>query len=367
MTKKTTKNTTSSCPTVVGTGLVALDAVLSADASIPVRYWAGGTCGNVLIAMRYLGWSAQPVARLGIGNSTDLLLADFRRWRLSERFVRVESDGSTPVIVERIRMDANGHPRHSFSWRCTECGAPFPGYKPELATVAEEIATKMKKAAVFFFDRLSAGALVLARAAAEAGALVVFEPCSVGNPILFRQAWEVAHVVKYSHERLSEFPEMDVENSPRLVIETLGDAGLRYRRRKTGNRAGNWVELKSLLVDELKDTAGAGDWCTAGLLSKVATKGFAGFSAMSDEQILEAIRFGQALAAWNCRFEGARGGMYAMSKPQFKKQVDEILSGNLKVIPASRIASTDTADSSSFCRVCEVAVTDIRRPTKRAR
>lgn len=367
MTKTTTNSRTSSRPTVVGTGLVALDAVMSADASIPVRYWAGGTCGNVLIAMRYLGWTAEPVARLGTGNSTDLLLADFRRWKLSERFVRVEPDGSTPVIVERIRKDANGQPKHSFSWRCTECGAPFPGYKPELATVAEEIGPKMKKTSVFFFDRLSAGALVLARAASAAGAVVVFEPCSIGNQLLFRQAWEVAHIVKYSHERLSEFPEMDVESSPRLVIETLGDAGLRYRRRKTGNRPAQWVELKSLPVDELRDTAGAGDWCTAGLLSKVATKGFAGFSAMSDEHVSDAIRYGQALAAWNCRFEGARGGMYAMSKPQFEKQINEILSGNSKVLSASQIVSTDTADSSSFCRVCEVSVKQIRRSTKRAR
>jgi len=367
MTKKTISKKTPSRPIVLGTGLVALDAVVSADSATPVRYWAGGTCGNVLIALSYLGWTAKPVARLGIGHSTDLLLADFRHWRISEKFVRSEADGSTPVIVERIRKDASGSPKHSFSWRCTECGAPFPGYKPELATVAEEIVPKAKKTAVFFFDRLSAGALVLARASAEAGALVVFEPCSVGNPMLFRQAWEVAHIVKYSHERLSEFPEMDVENNPRLVIETLGDAGLRYRRRKTGNRAGNWIECRALPVDGVKDTAGAGDWCTAGLLSKVGSTGFSGFSAISDQELADAIRFGQALAAWNCGFEGARGGMYAMSKSRFRKQISEILSGSLKVIPASRTPSPDSADSSSFCRVCEVSVADIRRPAKRAR
>lgn len=367
MTKNTQRNKTSSNPTIVGTGLLALDAVVSADSTIPIRYWAGGTCGNVLIAMRYLGWTAQPVARLGIGNASDLLLADLRRWRVSERFIRVEADGSTPVIVERIRVDANGHPKHSFSWRCTECGAPFPGYKPELATVAENIASKIGKAKVFFFDRLSAGAIVLARSAAKAGALIVFEPCSVGNPMLFRQAWEVAHIVKYSHERMSELPETDVENSPRLVIETLGDAGLRYRHRRTGNRATGWVELKSLPVDELRDTAGAGDWCTAGFLSKVAGEGFAGFSAKTEGQVSDAIRYGQALAAWNCRFEGARGGMYAMSKTQFEKQVDEILTGNSGVIPASRIVPKDPANSNSFCRVCEVSVADTGKQSKKAR
>jgi sugar/nucleoside kinase (ribokinase family) len=185
--------------------------------------------------------------------------------------------------------------------------------------------------------------------------------------VLFRQAWEVAHIVKYSHERLSEFPEMDVENNPRLVIETLGDAGLRYRRRKAGNRAGNWVECRALPVDGVKDTAGAGDWCTAGLLSKVGGSGFSGFSATSDQELAAAIRFGQALAAWNCGFEGARGGMYAMSKSQFQKQINEILSGSLKAIPGTRTPISDSADSSSFCRVCEVSVEDIRKPTRRMR
>lgn len=353
MTRKATSKTAQSRPIVIGTGLVALDAVVSADESIPVRYWAGGTCGNVLIALKYLGWTAQPVARLGTGKAADILVADIRRWGVSERFIRIEADGNTPVIEERIRKDANGQPKHSFSWRCMGCGSAFPGYKPELASVAEEIAGKAKNAAVFFFDRVSAGAIVLARAASRAGALVVFEPCGIGNPLLFRQAWEIAHVVKYSHERLSEFSEMEVESNPRLVIETLGDAGLRYRRRKTGNRPGRWIELRALPVNELKDTAGSGDWCTAGLLSKIACQGFAGFSAASDREVSDAIRYGQALAAWNCRFEGARGGMYVVSKGQFQKEVSEILDGTANVISSPRNVAVRPANSRSFCQACE--------------
>ncbi|WP_145259630.1 carbohydrate kinase [Planctomycetes bacterium Pan216] len=366
MTKKLPTIQKSRRPIAVGAGLVALDAVVSADVNIPVRYWAGGTCGNVLTSLAFLGWNSQPVARLGTGAASDLLLDDLRRWKLSLRFIRVEPDGSTPIIVERIRRDANGHPRHSFSWRCLGCGAPFPGYKPELLSVAETISPKIKGAKAFFFDRLSAGTVLLAKAAAESGALVVFEPCSIGNPVLFRQAWEVAHIVKYSHERLSEFPEMAVESSPLLVIETLGDAGLRYRRRTKGMAASTWVELKSFAAGTLKDTAGAGDWCTAGLISKVGIDGFAGFAKASDRQLDEGIRFGQALAAWNCGFEGARGGMYAVSKTLFKKQVDQLLSGSSALIPMPDPAVPDKVESSSFCRSCDVSVLDTRkRKTKR--
>ena len=256
---------------------------------------------------------------------------------------------------------------HSFSWRCTACGTRYPSYKPELATIAEGIAPKLKNVSVFFFDRVSAAAIVLAKAAADGGALVAFEPSGIGNPILFRQAWEIAHVVKYSHERLSDFPEMDVDNSPRLVIETLGDAGLQYRWRQPGRKFGAWVESKAIPIDDLKDTAGSGDWCMAGLLSKVAPKGYAGFSAASAGQIRDAIRFGQALAAWNCQFEGARGGMYAVSKQHFKEQVDEIVAGSGKVIPVTGDFVLDSSTPSVVCRFCDYSASHNQRRRGKAK
>ena len=367
MTRKSRKRDSGVHPIAVGTGLIALDAIISANENIPVRYWAGGSCGNVLIALKYLGWSAQPVARLAEDRATELLLEDLRRWKLSERFIRTEKAGSTPIIVQKIRRDTNGGVNHSFSWRCTACGTRYPGYKPELATVAEGIASKLKNVSVFFFDRVSAAAIVLAKAAADSGALVAFEPSSIGNPILFRRAWEIAHVVKYSHERLSEFPEMDVENSPRLVIETLGEAGLRYLWRQPGKRFGAWVESKAIPIDDLKDTAGSGDWCTAGLLSKIAVTGYAGFSAASARQIRDAIRFGQALASWNCQFEGARGGMYAVSKQHFKEQIDDILDGSGNVIPVTGGFVLDSSTSSVVCRVCNLSATRNRRKNGKTR
>lgn len=359
------KNRGVGTPVVVGTGLVALDAVVSADSEIPVRYWAGGTCANVLIAMRYLGWNSQPIARLAEGNATDLLMADMRRWKLSDRFIRVEPDGSTPVIFEYISRDAHGHARHSFSWRCDACGARFPGYKPELLTVAEEIVPKLSATQVFFFDRVSPSALILARAAANAGALVVFEPSGMGNPIHFQQAWQLAHVVKYSHERLSEFPEIGAESVPHLVIETLGEGGLRYRWRKSGERFGAWTKRKALPVDNIKDTAGSGDWCTAGILCKLGTKGLSGLRAAHRDEIVDAVEFGQALAAWNCRFEGARGGMYAVTKRAFGRQVREILMGSRSVVPMKSEQITDSLPKNAFCRVCEHTSRRNRRTSSR--
>ena len=173
--------------------------------------------------------------------------------------------------------------------------------------------------------------------------------------------------MKYSHERLSDFPEMDLETHPLLLIETLGDAGLRYRWRCHGKRPGNWVESKALSIEGIKDTAGSGDWCTAGLLSKVAAKGLAGFATASEQQIADAIRFGQTLAAWNCQFEGARGGMYVVSKKQFEQQISELLSGSGKVIPVNTEANRKSLDASGVCKVCEHSASSTRTKHKKAK
>ena len=53
----------------------------------------------------------------------------------------------------------------------------------------------------------------------------------------------------------------------------------------------------------------SGDWCTAGLLAKLAAGGQERMRGAGAEGVREALRYGQALAAWNCAFEGARGGI----------------------------------------------------------
>jgi sugar/nucleoside kinase (ribokinase family) len=341
-------------PAVVGSGLLALDIVLSELSGAPPSYWAGGTCGNVLIALRYLGWESQPVARLRPGAAADRILADLKRWDVSEQFISLADDGSTPVIVERITRGSGDVPRHSFSWRCPECSSQFPAFKPVLTAVAEEIAAKLERVQVYFFDRPTPGGIALARAAAQNGALVVFEPSNIGNPVLFRQAWDTSHVVKYSHERLSELPEIGVEGAPRLQVETLGEAGLRYRHVSQNGRTGRWVEMKAFSVESIRDTAGSGDWCTAGFIDRAGRGGAKGFHKLRNVDLIDAFRYGQALAAWNCGYEGARGGMYSVDHQTFVQQTQKILEGQ-----GDRHVSipTQPADhGSSIGAICPVCV-----------
>lgn len=345
-------------PTVVGTGLVALDVVYNVESDRPPRWYAGGTCCNVLTILRYLGWQAEPVSRLAPGPAVERLLADLAEWKVSTAFVSVEEGGSTPVIIERIARSPDGQPYHTFSWRCPGCGTHLPGYKPVLAATAQALVPRLPACQVFFFDRVSRGTLHLAQAGTDHGAVVVFEPSAVGDPELFREAWSLAHIVKYSHERLREIADLQLKPTERervlLEVETLGPDGLRYRSRLPKARTSGWHTVPAFRPKDLKDTAGSGDWCSAGLLHRLARGGLRGLRAVDNRKVQEAIRFGQALATWNCGFEGARGGMYQVSRQVFERQVKKILKGGETVSdvvadersPAGKVVSC-------FCPSCK--------------
>lgn len=315
-------------PRVLGTGLVALDIVLPTNPGNPARFWAGGTCGNILIILAYLGWSAAPISRLKLGNASDCLLSDLALWGVSTKLVSVSDKGSTPVIIQKITQKGTNTPRHTFSWRCPCCGAHLPGYKPVTAQSAMEIAATQisRPPDVFFFDRASRGSLVLAEACAKLGAVVVFEPSSVRDLRLFREAWELATVVKYSRDRLKGLPLVEGSNVP-MEVETLGAEGLRYRTRLPNCPNNDWQWSPAIKSEVVRDTAGAGDWCTAGLIHTLASRGKVGLFGARAEDIREAIQFGQALASWNCSFEGARGGMYSLTRSQFSSNIECLLSG----------------------------------------
>lgn len=156
-----------------------------------------------------------------------------------------------------------------------------------------------------------------------------------------------------------------------LEVETLGAEGLRYRSRLPKGRTKGWRELHALDPETFKDAAGSGDWCTAGLLDRVARGGLAGFRATVGEKLRYALRFGQALASWNCGFEGARGGMYQVDKPAFERQVEKILRGGEIAAVTSKeepaIAAVLLAHLCPSCKGPEFAVGTKQRDGVRAR
>lgn len=341
--------TTLSKPKIFGTGLIALDLVMGVDEHTPVRSWAGGTCGNVLSIMAYLGWDAFPIARMNGDPASQRVRADMRKWGVQLKFASCSPASHTPIIIQQIRRGRDGLPRHRFSWACPRCGQWLPGYKAVTLNAVERIIPDLTNASVFFMDRLSPTALVLAKEASQKGALVFFEPSAKSNEKLLNDALQLAHVVKYADQRLSGLGKL-IESSPslRLEIQTQGSKGLRYRHRYA-KRFSVWHHLDAFKPPVLADTCGSGDWCTAGILFMAAREGFDGMLATDANGIHEALRYGQALAAWNCGFEGARGGMYTIDRKAFDRQVAALLSGEEYSMPRPRKGRASVAISCPAC------------------
>ena len=315
-------------PKIFGTGLITLDLIMGPNAESPVQSWAGGTCGNVLTSLAYLGWEAFPIARMNQDPASRRVRADMKRWGVQLEFSGCSPTSQTPIIVQEIRSGLDGIPTHRFSWICPRCGKWLPGFRGLTLSVVDSVAPNLPGTAVFFMDRLSPAALKLAARASSEGAVVMFELSSKVDPRLFAEALCLAHIVKYADQRIREVGSAMPRGSATLVeIQTLGANGLRYRHR-FDRRASGWVHMKAVPAPRLADSCGSGDWCTAGLLAKAASRGLATFRKDGEEAIYHALRYGQALAAWNCGFEGARGGMYATPREDFDAQIDGLLKGS---------------------------------------
>lgn len=338
-------------PQVFGTGLIALDLVISANPETPVRAWAGGTCGNVLSILAVLGWDAYPIARMNGDPASQRIRADMKRWGVQLKFASCKPTTDTPIIIQHILRTRDGSPKHRFSWACPHCGSWLPSFKPVTMKAVDGVAAHMHRAKAFFMDRLSRSALLLAKQAADFGAVVVFEPSAKSDDKLLAEAMEIAHIIKYSDDRFTRVPGAMERGSATLVeVQTFGANGLCYRHR-LGRTVSAWKQLDAVPAAHMADTCGSGDWCTAGLISIVAKDGREGLIAASEKGLVEALRFGQKLAAWNVAFEGARGGMYAVERTRLDKHLQAMASGRTEVMqPASRRKLT--APATIACPAC---------------
>ena len=337
-------------PKVFGTGLIALDLVIGADPTTPMRSWTGGTCGNVLCILAYLGWDAYAVARMDEDAASGWVRADMRRWGVHLDWASCRPTAHTPMVVEEIRRREDGRSDHRFSRVCPNCGGWLPSFRSLTVGAAESVRPALEGASVFFLDRLSRATLILATEASARGALVVFEPSGKAAGDLMEEALGVADVVKYAGERLGDVGGVMGEDSAVLVeVRTLGEEGLRYRHR-LGRGVSQWMHLEAVRSPRIVDTCGAGDWCTGGLIAKVAVGGRAGLRRVGARGVRAALRYGQALAAWNCVFEGARGGMYAVTREAFKDDVARLLRGECGGIGDGE--ATEAVGEVATCPAC---------------
>lgn len=281
---------------VVGTGLVALDRI-HVDEQAPLFEELGGSCGNVLISLAMLGWSVTPLLRLGTDPIGERLERDLRLAGADTRLVGLDHGVRTPVIVELLDVASNDH---SFSFVCPHSFEPFGGFEPITLRELEMARSIVTSCTIFYADRVSETICDAMEAAAAGGAIVHFEPSTVADPDLFDRALSVAHIFKYSVDRLH--PGVAERLRPdAFSIVTEGRAGLEVRY------AGSVYRCEALDAGVIRDTCGAGDMVTLGLIDTIIQQDIRGPDALSLAIVLCGVQSGQRLAAENCAYIGARG------------------------------------------------------------
>jgi fructokinase len=300
-------------PISVGAGLVALDWLLIGEDRVrPNEAYAGGSCGNVMAILAYLGWQSYPIARLGRDDHANRLLADFQRWNVKTDFLFREDEGATPIIIVRLKERKDGSLVRRYEWKHPSSGEWLPRYRPVLKRSVPELTLELPFSQVFYFDRVEPSLLLLATYMRERGSVIFFEPSAIKDFDLFSSCVAVADILKYSAERISIPPPRSGTNkAPFLEIQTLGMQGLRYRLKS--NTLADWQNVEAFRVKMFKDDTGCGDWCTAGLIDRLCHGGRDEFLTLDEPTIQESLRFGQTLAAYKCEFFGARGPMYHLS------------------------------------------------------
>lgn len=307
-------------PSAVGIGLVALDVVIDDVSDEHLGDWAGGSSGNVMAILSFLGWDASPIARLDDGETSKLIADDLRRWKVNERWLTLEPTAPAAVYIERLRHDKQGAIYHRFERYCPECGSRLPGYRAVTRAAIEAILEQIAGCDVLYIDRPSPGAVAAADYVKDRDVLVMFEPSARGDQRQLAKLASLADIVKYSAERLTgEDRELIAEAKPSLEVETLGAEGLRYRT------ASKWYKL---LAPEAaaRDTAGAGDWTSAGLLHQL--RGGKKRLSLTAEGLRGPLAEAQAFGALSCRYRGARGAMERLSKAQLLENVKAVRYGS---------------------------------------
>jgi len=338
--------------TCFGTGLIALDLVTNGNEESSLRSWAGGSCGNVLTILSYLGWKSYPLVRLGDDDAAKEVAKDMIEHGVDMRYVLIDKSIHTPIILQRIFVARDGQPSHRFHWKCPNCGNWLPRYSPIRLKDISDFSNQTLNLNSFYFDRISPASLRLADMARQKGALVVFEPTGLKDDPAFRTAIDLCDILKFSNERAKHSPQAAYESQAKLVIETLGHEGLRFRLRRN-EKCSEWKVIPSFRVKNLKDAAGAGDWCTAGMIH-ILTELKTPLDRISEEKIADALRYGQALSAFNCGFEGARGAMYGIRKSHFYKEIQLILDREVAASPAlDSLVSNVKKKTQSVCPACE--------------
>lgn len=284
----------------IGTGLVSLDILVRENEKTPISFKTGGTCGNVMMILSYMGWDSYPVARLDCSENTSIVLDEMKTNGVHTDFITISDSGSTPVIIQHNTTDIYGNPTHSFSFK-----SGYFDFKPITKKDAIQLLDCLSiKPSVFFFDRVNAATVVMSEFFKKNGVLVYFEATSKRcNKTQFEECVNNSDIIKFSNQQITDTRFVN-SYKDKLFIETMGTRGLRFNLLGKG-----WNVLPAHLNNEIKDSSGAGDWTSATFINEIIENNITNINELDLNKTHSFLEIAQIKASESCLYEGARGLM----------------------------------------------------------
>lgn len=328
-------------PKVIGAGLIVLDIILDNGSKTPI-FDAGGTCGNVLAGLSFLGWQSKSISRAGKDVASDIMIEDLLTDGVDVDYISREKKLNTPRIVEKV--NSNGfYAKHHFFLRCPSCNSYLPRFRsPTLDSINDILQTETSPE-VFFFDRVTPSTLKLAKEYRKNGALIFFEPSNLKRLEEWEEVIGLSHVLKFSNSLTVKDVKLLINDTtilekikayrPELIIQTLGKHGLLY----SYPGEDKWRYKKGKELKKVYDTCGAGDWLTVGFLFYLHQKARENRIKLietlgSIEFVKTALDFSQMLASLSSMFVGARGLSKRLKKNEILNITEDYMKKNPEVI-----------------------------------
>ena len=296
--------------TVIGSGVYVLDAIVVRDypawpqprpfTDRTVLEEVGGTCGNVMCMLSWLGWKAMPEVSLDDSPEGEKIASDLARYGCDCRYVTNTPEGGTTLLRCTHKKDADGN--HTISFRAgAPGGSRFPKHHflrardeaPAFLAGLEEVP------GVYFFDAPAAGHRLIARTLRERGTLVYFEPSAIETSADL-DAVAASDIVKFSGTHVTDLSFTD-RFPDKLFIQTLGADGLRYRL-----RGGRWVAVPPEQCRDVVDWEGAGDWTSSAFLTQLAAMDIP-LSELDEYDVRNCLEAAQTVAAQSVCFLSSKG------------------------------------------------------------
>ena len=317
-------------------------------------YWQeiGGTCGNVSAFVTALGVNVTMLGRLGDDKRGELLWRKARDAGIATTQMERRTGLRTPAIVELLGADGEG--THRFVFRCPLCATQLPKAAVVSKRQAEETVKNIDSYDAYFFDRATPSTVRLAEAARDAGLLIVFEPTAAPRTTHSKRAAALSDIVKVSQQPRDAMDRWHPADgaSTQFVVETLGSRGTRFRGR-SAHRWQPWREVPPPKLTCVRDTAGAGDWLTAGLITFLLPRR----TELTVDALHAALEYGQRLSALSLAYDGPHGVLRELGAVTIRGVTERTPMSVVHQQRPSRATdrSTRTERLASLCDLCLTA------------